>query len=159
MKSSVAVDYRVCCCFLGNIPETEDGNLRKPLKHTILILHSTLSTSFHFWGGCAHTTTECIHIMTIIHWAEWRKKMKNSSGNYVCQSEKPNDWDMKGSIFFTSKFCLYNTHAYTDDGCCWCSYSLLTCFVWLTLLNKAQSTIYCSVWAKVRRTSHLSGIR
>lgn len=44
-----------CCCFLGNIPETEDENLRKPLKHTILILHSTLSTSFYFWGGCAHT--------------------------------------------------------------------------------------------------------
>lgn len=42
-----------CCYFLGNIPETEDENLRKPLKHTILILHSTLSTSFYFRGGCA----------------------------------------------------------------------------------------------------------
>lgn len=102
-----------CCCFLGNIPETEDENLRKPLKHTILILHSTLSTSFYFWGGCAYDC-ECIHIMTIIHWAEWRKKMKNSSGNYVCQSEEQNDGDMKGNFFF------YISELCTKRLCCRC---------------------------------------
>lgn len=119
MKSSVAVDiYRNCCCFLGNIPETEDENLPKPLKHTTnTTLH--VINIISFFGEVAHTRLPSVsthndnHSLSRMEGKRWKIRVE-----IMCVRAKHRMTEIwKGTFLFSVCFCI-RAHTHTTNGVC-----------------------------------------